>query len=87
MFFALNIVLNSIETALTDFVPEVNFLTSGCTDFFLKPVRDHFANNCEAKDLEYEAMWYVTNYILNLFIVGPSSCLPTFYIQPYCTFS
>jgi hypothetical protein len=64
-FFALNIVLISIETALADFVLEINFLT---TDFCcFKPVYDHFANNSEAKDLEDEALWYVTNYILNLF--------------------
>ncbi|KAM0836212.1 hypothetical protein ACQ4PT_062464 [Festuca glaucescens] len=53
----------NMEELITDYeggaldAAEVRLALTEALSKILKPVRDHFANNCEAKNLEYEAMW------------------------------
>ncbi|KAM0854986.1 hypothetical protein ACQ4PT_050077 [Festuca glaucescens] len=58
----------NMEELITDYesgalhAAEVKLALIEALSKILKPVHDHFANNCEAKNLEEEAMWSISRY-------------------------
>ncbi|KAK1643388.1 hypothetical protein QYE76_061193 [Lolium multiflorum] len=61
MFQNMGELITDYEGGVLD-AAEVRLALTEALSKILKPVRDHFANNCEAKDLEYEAMWCMSYY-------------------------